>query len=54
MTVRDIIAAEVERLVDMLDRIDGDPDFEIEIDIGGDEPGEPEGHSWHQPGERAA
>jgi len=43
---RQIIAAEVERLIALLDQIDGDPDFEPETDLGADDLGEREGETF--------
>ena len=43
MMARQIIEAEIERLIDMLDRIDGDADLELEMDVGADDHGEPDG-----------
>jgi hypothetical protein len=48
---RAIIAAEIERLIDLLDWIDGDADFEPDIDCGADDIGEVEGDTFM---ERAA
>ena len=46
MSARDIIAAEIERLIGLLDVIDGDADFEPEADCGADDVGERDGDCW--------
>lgn len=43
---RNLIAAEVERLIGLLDLIDGDPDLEPEQDLGADDLGEREGETF--------
>jgi len=43
MMAREIIEAEIERLIGVLDLIDGDADLEAEMDVGADDHGEPDG-----------
>lgn len=43
---RDRIAARVERLINLLDQFDGDPDYEPEEDCGPDDFGEPRDVTW--------
>lgn len=46
MTIRQAIEAEIERLIDLLDVVDGDADLEPEIDIGADDLGERPGDTF--------
>src|SRR3546814_8673617 len=43
---RDRIAARIERLINLLDQFDGDPDYEPETDCGPDDVGELSGETW--------
>lgn len=43
---RRTIEDEIERLIALLDAVDGDPDLEPEIDTGADERGEIEGETF--------
>ena len=47
-TYRDAIADEIERLIALLDAMDGDPDLEPEDDTGADDVGEREGDCWRE------
>ena len=46
MTIRETIEHEIERLIALLDAADGDPDLEVETDIGADDLGERPGDTF--------